>query len=171
VCYFLTIASPLTLSEIRSMLRTGLNADPASNTERAALIRLHRPARTVAHLLVGACSCDLVRTRQSTRIEDEREHRRRYGRQKLSRSEIIRQLERHRRGPDPRPIPPAGWASALQDFIVEHARNAGPTLYLLTFDPRSHPPARPLPDLAYRSVTEVRAGLDWLIEDQPVIVS
>jgi hypothetical protein len=171
VCYFLTIASPLTLSEIRSMLPPGLTADPAATDLRAELIRLHPPARTVAHLLVGACSCDLVRTRQSTSIEDEREHRSRYRRHKLSRTEIIRRLERHRRGPDPRIIPPEGWRRALTDFVAEHARNAGPTLYLLTFDAHSHPAARARPDPAHRSVAEARAGLDWMVEDQPVIVS
>jgi hypothetical protein len=153
------------------MLPPGLTADLAPADLRAELIRLHRPAKTVAHLLVGACSCDLVRTRQSSSIEDEREHRSRYGRQKLSRSEIIRRLERHRRGPDPRTLPPGGWHRALTDFVAEHARNAGPTLYLLTFEAHSHPAARVRPDPMHRSVAEARAGLNWMVEDQPVIVS
>ena len=153
------------------MLPSGLTADPASSAVRAALIRLHRPAKTVAHLLVGACSCDLVRNRQSNSIEDEREHRSRYGRQRLSRTEIIRRLERHRRGPDPRPTAPAGWRTVLSDFIAEHARNAGPTLYLLTFEAHAHPSDKAQPDPVHRSVTEVRADLEWMVEDEPVIVS
>ena len=108
MCYFLSIASPLTLSEIRSMLPPGLAADLAPSAQRAALSRLHPSARTVAHLLVGSCSCDLVRPRLADAIEDEREHRGRYHRGKLSRNTIIRELERHRRGPVPRPVPPRG---------------------------------------------------------------
>ena len=71
MCFFLSIASPLTLSEIRSMLPSGLTADLAPSAERARLTRLHPSARTVAQLLVGACSCDLVRTRQESSLDDE----------------------------------------------------------------------------------------------------
>jgi hypothetical protein len=171
VCYFLTIASPLTLSEIRSMLPSGLTADPVSPAERAALKLLQPQANTVAHLLVGGCSCDLVRTRQADHIEDEREHRRRYQRQKLSRGEIIRQLERHRRGPVPRPAPPGGWSPALAVFVAEHARNAGPTLYLLRFSPSDSTPHQKQPAPVHRSVKEIDERGNWLVEDQPVIVS
>ena len=172
MCYFLSIASPLTLSEIRSMLPPGLTADLAPSAQRAALIRVHPSARTVAHLLVGSCSCDLVRPRQADTIEDEREHRGRYHRGKLSRNAIIRELERHRRGPVPRATPPRGWAAALSAFVVEHARNAGPTLYLLDFVPHDRggdtAPVQPL----RRSAEDVRAHAgDWLVEGQPTLVS
>ena len=33
MCYFLRIVSPLTLSEVRSMLPAGITADPMSSTE------------------------------------------------------------------------------------------------------------------------------------------
>jgi len=171
LCYFLSIASPLTLSEIRAMLPAGLSAHTAPTAERDTLIRLHPAARTVAHLLVGSCSCDLVRPRLQNSIEDEREHRSRYQRAHLSRAEIIRLLERHRRGPDPRPKPDEGWPSALNGFVREHARNAGPTLYLLTFDPPHHPPGPSRPVPVHRSVNDLGGGLDWLAEDQPVLVS
>jgi hypothetical protein len=172
MCYFLSIASPLTLSEIRSMLPSGLTADLAPSPQRAALMRLLPEARTVAHLLVGSCSCDLVRPRLSSTIEDEREHRGRYHRGKLSREAIIRELERHRRGPVPRPSPPLGWEPALTGFVVEHARNAGPTLYLLDFVPRDRAAsASPVPSI-HRSAEAVRAGPSaWLIEGQPTIVT
>jgi hypothetical protein len=172
VCYFLYIGSPLTLSEIRSMLPAGLTADPASSAHRAAIQRIHPPTRTVAQLLVGACSCDLVRARLDNPIDDERELRARYQGRKLSRSEIIRELERHRRGPLPRPRPPEGWSEALAGFVVEHARNAGSTLYLLDFGPdparsSGKHPAAPL----HRSVDEVRRGsAPWLVEGRPVLV-
>jgi hypothetical protein len=171
LCYFLYIASPLTLSEVRSMLPAGLTADLAPSS-RAALQRLHPPAKTVAQLLVGACSCDLVRPRLPNPIEDERELRARYHSWKLPRSDIIKELERHRRGPLPRPHQPRGWAAALSDFVAEHARNAGPTLYLLEFGsptPREQRGTAKAP--IARSVREIGQAPSWLVEGTPVLVS
>ena len=171
MCFFLTIASPLTLSEIRSMLPSGLTADLAPSAERARLTRLHPSARTVAQLLVGSCSCDLVRPRQESSLDDERDHRRRYQRRGLPRSQIIRELERHRRGPVPRPEPAEGWRPALVAFVAEHARNAGPTLYLLEFLPHDHSSSSATAP-ERRSVAEVRGAIDsWLREGEPVVVS
>jgi hypothetical protein len=155
------------------MLPPGLTADLASSSYRSRLLGLHPPARTVAQLLVGACSCDLVRPRLEVPLEDERELRTRYQREKLPRSDIIRELERHRRGPLPRPRAAKGWANALADFVVEHARNAGPTLYLLDFAPheRDAPRVWPTAPLAC-SVTQVRSEpARWLVEGRPVIVA
>lgn len=154
------------------MLPAGLTADLASSSPRAALQRLHPSARTVARLLVGACSCDLVRPRLANPIEDERELRARYHGWKLSRSEIIKELERHRRGPLPRPSPTPRWSAALSGFVVEHARNAGPTLYLLEFAPsmREQPSIASAPMI--RRVREVDSqSVAWLAEGQPVVVS
>jgi hypothetical protein len=172
VCYFLYIASPLTLSEVRAMLPAGLTADPAPSAHRAALQRIHPTARTVALLLVGACSCDLVRTRLDNPIEDERELRARYQGKKLSRAEIIRELERHRRGSLPRPRPAGGWAEALAGFVVEHARNAGSTVYLLDFGPHPLVPGPgTTPPLLERSADQVRQRTaPWLVEGRPVLV-
>jgi hypothetical protein len=170
MCYFLSIASPLTLSEIRSMLPPGLTADLVPSSERTALLRLHPAAKTVAHLLVGACSCDLVRPRVADPIEDERELRNRYQRAKLSRPDIIRLLERHRRGPRPRSTATSGWASALSAFVVEHARNAGPTLYLLEFIPPTGGRVLAADPAAY-TVADVRLkNVAWLIERRPVLI-
>jgi hypothetical protein len=170
MCYFLSIASPLTLSEIRSMLPPGLAADLAPSSDRIALLRLHPSAKTVAHLLVGACSCDLVRPRLPDPIEDERELRRRYQQAKLSRPEIIRNLERHRQGPLPRPSAIEGWPSTLAAFVVEHARNAGPTLYLLDFVPLIEERVF-LADPATYTVAAVRLeNAGWLKEGRPVLV-
>jgi hypothetical protein len=171
MCYFLYLASPLTLSEIRSMLPSGLCADLAPS-HRTILHQLHPTSRTVAQLLVGACSCDLIRPRQINPIDDERELRARYSRAKVPRAEIIRALERHRRGPLPRPVPAFGWPQALVGFVAEHARNAGPTLYLLEFT--AHP-RRIMPAVEHapvsRSLDEVRASPEgWLIEGTPIVV-
>ena len=171
MCYFLYIASPLTLSEIRSMLPPGLAADLVPAAERALLQDLHPSAKTVAHLLVGACSCDLVRPRRQDPIEDERELRRRYQREKLDRSDIIRRLERHRRGPLPRPRPVEGWSTILAGFVLEHARNAGPTLYLLDFAPSGQGGEAQDRTPASCSAAEIRRAPDgWLTEGRPVIV-
>jgi hypothetical protein len=173
MCYFLYIASPLTLSEIRSMLPAGLTADLAPASYRSALLGLHPQARTAAQLLVGACSCDLVRPRLEIPLEDERELRSRYQRDRLPRSDIIRELEQHRRGPLPRPRAAKGWANAVADFVVEHARNAGPTLYLLDFTPHQRDAARTVPPAPLAcSVEDVRREPGrWLVEGHPVIVA
>ena len=153
------------------MLPAGLTADLASRDPRTALQRLHPPARTVAELLVGACSCDLVRPRLADPVEDERELRARYQRAKLPRAEIIKELERHRRGPERRQVPPEGWAAAVAAFVVEHARNAGPTLYLLHFGPRSTEASWPTSAPTICSVGEVRQQSGrWLSEGDPVVI-
>jgi hypothetical protein len=172
LCYFLSIATPLTLSEVRAMLPSGLTADAVPPSLRAQLLRIHPPARTAAHLLVGACSCDLVRSRLDNPIDDERELRARYQGRKLSRAEIIRELERHRRGPLPRPRPVNGWGGELAAFVVEHARNAGPTLYLLDFGPYQPPGSPEIRSPLSRTVQDVRGQAGpWLVEGTPVIVT
>jgi hypothetical protein len=153
---------------VRSMLPPGLSADLAPS-HRVSLHRLHPESRTVAQLVVGACSCDLVRQRGLDPIEDERELRGRYQRARVARTEVIKALERHRRGPLPRPAPSSGWPEVLAAFVAEHARNAGPTLYLLDFTPPPRGTPMPPAPLA-RSVREVRLQPNWLVEGTPVIV-
>lgn len=169
MCYFLYIASPLTLSEVRSMLPPGLHADLAPS-HRTSLERLHPPARTVAKLVIGACSCHLFRPRQPNPIEDERELRRRYSRAKVPRSQIIQALERHRRGSQAMREPSGGWPEALAAFVVEHARNAGSTLYLLEFGHHETEGARGDTSVPC-SVADVRRQADrWLAEGKPTVV-
>ena len=154
------------------MLPAGLTADPVPSHLRAELLRIHPAARTAAYLLVGACSCDLVRPRLDDPIEDERELRVRYQGRKLSRTEIIRELERHRRGALPRPRPVKGWMEELTAFALEHARNAGPTLYFLEFGPRRLPGPPNIPPPLKRSVQDLsRGAAPWLVEGTPVIVT
>jgi hypothetical protein len=168
VCYYLRVASPLTLSEVRSMLPPGIAADVLPAVELARLRPMLPAAQTAAHLRVGPCSCDLVRPRQVDSREDERHLRQRYAELGLPRDRIIRELERHRRSTAPAE-PPSGWRAALAEFVAEHARNAGPTLYDLVFQPgaRDAGDARALT----RTVAQVRADPDgWLEEGPPVLV-
>jgi hypothetical protein len=150
------------------MLPPGITADALPAGELTRLRSMLPAAQTAAHLRVGPCSCDLVRSRNRDSREDERHLRRRYSNLGLPRDRIIRELERHRRKPSPAE-PQAGWRTALAEFVAEHARNAGPTLYHLVFQPggRDGGNGHPLT----RTVTEVRADPDgWLQEGHAVLV-
>jgi len=149
------------------MLPLGMNAHSANPAEQAVLRPLHRGAQTVVQLRVGSCSCDLIRPRDPDPRADERHLRARYSKAGLPRAEIIRELERHRRGATVVP-PEEGWFKALAGFVSEHARNAGPTLYFLHFAPGPLPPTEPLRSTP---VALVRARADgWLTEGQPLVV-
>jgi hypothetical protein len=169
VCYFLLLATPLTLSEVRSMLPAGLAAHPVGSTDASAIRRLLPGAQTVATLVVGGCSCDLVRTRDPDPRTDERHLRARYFGLGLTRERIILELERHRRGRGPSERS-GDWPRALRAFVAEHARNAGPTLYLLRFEPGDARTAGVTPAIT-RTVPEMEslAGA-WLPEGQPVLI-
>lgn len=150
------------------MLPAGIAADVLPAAELAPLRALLPAAQTAAHLRVGPCSCDLVRPRHADSREDERDLRRRYSKLGLSRDRIIRQLEWHRRDAAPAE-PPGGWRGALAGFVAEHARNAGPTLYHLVFQPGDREPGTA--QALTRTVAEVRADPGgWLEEGQPVLV-
>lgn len=170
MCYDLEFASSLTLSEVRSMLPAGMSADPRPSGELAGVRAFLPTAQTVAHLRVGACSCDLVRRRLPDPREDERHLRARYRELGLPRERIVRELERHRRA-GPRIEEPAdGWPVALAAFVAEHARNAGPTLYRLDFlpDPESRADER---EPLRRTVAEVLAAPGrWPEEGRAVLV-
>jgi hypothetical protein len=153
------------------MLPPGLTAQPADRSEQQRLLALHPVARTVVRLVVGTCSCDLVRPRHADPREDERHHRERHRRAGAARQGVLAALERHRRGAGV-PAPAGGWPRALAAFVAEHARNAGPTLYLLRFETE---PARGLPPAAgsprHARAAEVVAGPDtWLSEGIAVVV-
>jgi hypothetical protein len=170
VCYFLHLASPLTLSEVRSMLPAGLTADPHLPKVAQAYGRLGSSVATAALLLSGACSCDLVLRRDPEGHEEERHLRQRYRELGLSRDEIIAGLERHRRG-DHRPsLAPTERAVALAAFVAEHARNAGPTLYHLQFG--IQPVPIPPQTIVRVPVSAVRAGpQSWLAENRAILVT
>ena len=151
------------------MLPAGLVAQPADRAEHHRLLQLHPSAKTVVELLVGACSCDLVRHRHSDPRQDERHHRDRSRRAGGARGSLIAALERHRRGAQVS-APAGGWPRALAAFVAEHARNAGDTLYLLRF---TLPEDSTLVRTAARRMTAAEVVArhdDWLTEHAPVIV-
>jgi len=170
MCFFLYIASPLTLSEVRSMLPPGLTADLLPPVEQAALRPLHPDAQTAARVLHGGCSCDLVTQRHAVASEDETRLRARYRSMDYSRDQVIRALDVHRRALERRAQPAGHWPRAFAAFVTEHARNAGPTLYYLHF---SHDGLLRAAGGAPRRVltADVRAAPGaWLPEDSPVLV-
>jgi hypothetical protein len=170
MCYFLFIGSPLTLSEVRSMLPLGASADLAGFTDHQALKSLHPATQTVARLLIGRCSCDFVRQRLPESLEDERHLRERYRRLGAARPRIIAALERHRRRAGLR-YPDRDWAAALVEFVAEHARNAGPTLYYLHFSLESADLESP-GQVRRLSLAEAMADpKGWLVEGSPTLVS
>jgi hypothetical protein len=140
MCWLLRVASPLTLSEIRSMLPAGLSAEAREPAELRSFQRHLPDALTAVALLHGACSCDLVVPRPADPKDDDAELRRRYHALKASRAATIRALERHAAARELRKHPAAHWPAALHRFVAEHARTAGPTLYHLAYvtDPDAH---------------------------------
>jgi hypothetical protein len=169
VCYDLRIASSLTLSEVRSMLPAGVTADSLPSSEVARFRTLLPAVRTAAHLRVGACSCDLVRPRLPDPREDERHLRARYKALGLPRERIIRELERHRRAAAGVSEPAGGWRAALAAFVAEHARNAGPTLFRLSFHSGAVIPGETIRRTS-RTVADVRADPEGWLEEGPAIL-
>ena len=154
------------------MLAAGLSAELLEPGEARLLLKHHPDAQTAARLVHGACSCDLVRYRQPVSQEDEAHLRTRYRQLGLSRDSIIGALENHRRALERRQRPEGHWPQALAAFVVEHARNAGPTLYYLGFshDGRlSLPPnAAPAVSLPVSAIQRDPAG--WLPETRLTLV-
>jgi hypothetical protein len=171
MCFHLYLASPLTLSEVRSMLPKGLAADLLDPGEQRALKELHLDAQTVAQLIHGACSCDLVVQRHPVSREDETWLRRRYREQGLPRTAVLSALERHRRVAAERSQPAGFWPRQVVDFVVEHARNAGPTLYYLHFSHAATLGVLPAGEPPAQRANEVRMNpAGWLQEERPVLV-
>lgn len=170
MCFRLFLASPLTLSEIRSMLPEGITADLVPPAQQRAFLDHLPRARLVVGLRHGGCACDLI-GRTARREEDERELRTRYRRSGTDRSEVIRALEAHRRqGPMLRLG--VNVAEAFSAFVAEHARNAGPSVYLLDFSPDpDHLPAWPGGTTQTTAAAVRRAPGTWLDEGVPVVVA
>jgi len=171
MCYFLYLASPLTLSEVRAMLPRGITADLLPPAEQQAMRELHPAARTGARLLIGGCFCDLMIARERGDGESERYLRGRLFGAGLGRNQVIAALEAHRGAASRELAAPAVWQRALAAFVAEHARNAGPTLYLLRFG-RDPLRARPLAAAVTLTPSEVEAQpARWLIENRPTTVA
>jgi hypothetical protein len=172
MCFHLFLASPLTLSEIRSMLPAGMSADLLPPVEQRALLLRHPEATTAVRLLHGACSCDLVVHRHPVTREDEAVLRARYRRMRLSRNQVILALENHRRRAVGPPRPHQSGPAILATFVAEHARNAGPALYLLRFTHQGAlgdiNPSLPSQTCPVHEVRDRPAA--WLEEDRPTVV-
>lgn len=132
MCYLLTLVSPLTLSEIRSMLPAGVTADLVPAEQRPGRLALLSGAATAAHLAVGLCACGLVDPGRPD-ADAERAIRQQYQGRRDTRERVLAAVARHRAG---QALRAAGTAppGALGSFVVEHARNAGASVYFL------HPP-------------------------------
>jgi hypothetical protein len=170
MCYFLYLASPLTLSEVRSMLPVPLKADLATSQTSQALKSIDPTAQSVVRILAGQCSCDLIRPRLAGQLEDERHLRERYRRLKVPRPVTIEALERHRRGPAP---VPAGESAprAVAAFVAEHARNAGTSLYYLHFSAEEESLSQVATPRRTTVAQVVAAPDSWLVEGTPIFVS
>ena len=166
MCYQLVVVSALTLSEVRSMLPTGVRADALDTTRLTAFRRLFRGAQTAAHLRVGRCACRLLPDRFRASHSDEAELRARHRRVGVPRDAVMAALERHRRGAFDGEIVPPG---TLHAFVAEHARNAGPALYALGFGVEDDLPDAPA-TCVERHLAETREGDEWLVEDGAVRV-
>jgi hypothetical protein len=151
------------------MLPEGAAADLAPPLIRDPLLEHHLPARTVVELRRGSCACDLLGLDGGAKHQ-ERELRRRYRTLGATRDQTIAALEQHRR-PRLRLAQPVAWPELLAGFVAEHARNAGPALYLLQFAAR-HPARLPRPLVDSRiTAARVRADpRDWLVLDQATLV-
>jgi hypothetical protein len=170
MCHFLYIASPLTLSEVRSMLPPGLTADFLPPSASSALRSLLPSAQTTARLLVGACSCDLYLHRDALHHREEALLRERYRALHLNRTTIIQAIDRHRRGAHPA-RDPAAWQELVAAFVVEHARNAGDTLYYREFSPGGLDGAGLARPMVTVSVGTVRSNPSaWMEEGVTVVV-
>ncbi len=172
MCSRLYLASPLTLSEIRSMLPSGMTADLLPTGLRDGMLDHLPEARDAVVLARGECACDLAGRRLPDREDDERRLRARYRALGVSRPRVIRAIDAHRRQPRRPVVPPGHWPRALAGFVAEHARNAGPALYLLRFTAAPEEP--PVwPDGRDRSLTAAQVRADpagWLDEDTPTTV-
>lgn len=167
MCYQLVVVSALTLSEVRSMLPAGVNAQALDASHLLAWRPLFRAAQTAAHLRVGRCACRLVPDRFRGSHSDEAELRARHRRLAFTRDATIDALERHRLGAFDGEIVAEG---ALHAFVAEHARNAGPALYVLGFGAEEGLPPVPA-TLIDRTLADTREGDAWLVEGAAVRVT
>jgi hypothetical protein len=167
MCYQLVLVSTLTLSEVRSMLPSGVHADAMGPSTQAPWRALLPGAQTAVVLRAGHCACGLLQPRFRASHTDEAHLRERYRRLRVPRAQVVPALERHRRsGGVVRAAP-----DALARLVVEHARNAGDSAWLLGFSPHDEPPAMPATTVTTRRVADIATDPDgWLVEDHVTLV-
>lgn len=167
MCYQLVLVSTLTLSEVRSMLPSGIHADAMGPSTQAPWRAILPGAQTAVVLRAGHCACGLLQPRFRASHTDEAHLRERYRLLRVPRAQVMLALARHRRsaavtraGPD-----------ALAQLVAEHARNAGDSAWLLGFSPHDESPALPATTVTIRRVADVAADPDgWLVEDHVTLV-
>ena len=167
MCYQLVLVSTLTLSEVRSMLPSGVHADAMGPSTQAPWRALLPAAQTAVVLRAGQCACGLLQPRFRAGHTDEAHLRERYRQLRVPRAQVVRALERHRRsagatraGPD-----------ALVQLVTEHARNAGASVWLLGFSAHDEPPALTVTGSVTIRLSDIAANPDgWLVEGQPTLV-
>ena len=147
------------------MVPTGMTADLLAMRDQGPFREHHPDAQTVVRLLHGACSCDLVTERHPVGREDEARLRHRYRALGYSRDRVILALDTHRRALTHRRHPAGHWPRALAEFVAEHARNAGRSLYYLDFSQDALPGGIDAGRARTLSAAEVRANPGrWLEE-------
>jgi hypothetical protein len=111
-----------------------------------------------------------VTERLSPPADDEARLRVRYRSLGYGRAQVIRGLDAHRRALRERVKPAGHWQRSIVEFVAEHARNAGPTLYYLQFGHEGLQGVSAGPPRVI-STGDVRAfpGV-WLPEDAPILV-
>jgi hypothetical protein len=160
MCYQLVLVSPLTLSEVRAMLEPGMRADAIGPDAQGPYRALLRGAQTAVILRAGWCACGLLPSRFGEGRTDEVHLRERYRRLGVRREVAIQALERHRRSAaGERPAP-----GALARFVAEHARNAGPSAWLLGFSAHDDAPMVVAETRVLRAADAQAAGDAWLAE-------
>lgn len=169
MCFHLHLATPLTLSEVRSMLPEGVTAHAAAAGEQRLLLEHLPRAQTIVELRRGACGCDFFVQRDPANRTDETVLRERGIRTGVPRARLAEVIAAHRR-PEKRAQPLAHWQQALADFVAEHARNAGPSVYHRSFTPGARPTRTP-EEAETVTVSHVRAEpAEWLKPDRVTLV-
>lgn len=170
MCYRLYLATPLTLSEVRSMLPAGTAAHAAAPGEQQFLRDLLPAAQTIVELRRGPCGCDFFIQRDPAGRTDETHLRERGIRARIARAELTAMLQCHRQ-PEQRVQPLEHWQRAFAAFVAEHARNAGPSVFHRTFPGGRAGRSEPAADLVQVTVSRVRERpADWLAEGRPTLV-
>lgn len=152
------------------MLPAGVTGHAAPFGEQT-LLREHLPGvQTMIELRRGPCGCDFFMQRDPAGRTDETRLRERGIRAGIPRREMAVIIETHRQSAG-RARPLEEWQRALAEFVAEHARNAGPSLYHRRFTPGGRKRASDPGDPARVPVSRVRAAPgEWLADDRLTLV-
>ena len=141
MCYQLVVASVLTLSEVRSMLPSGVHADAIGPGVQAPWRALLTGAQTAVVLRAGHCACGLLEHRFRAAHTDEAHLRERYRRLGATRtsSRAGDRAPSSKRGACPARASRMRWHASPRSM---HATPV-PSAWLLGFSLHDEPPALP----------------------------